>query len=113
MANKKAPPSSIGSLNQADRQKLKAMLVEMTNCLQRADDERESLKEIAENAEETFGVKKKLVAKLARTMYKHDYEDLQEENRHFEFLYESLVEGKKVETIDDEDEDEDEPTDEE
>jgi hypothetical protein len=81
----------------ADRQKFKLMLVEMTKALQRIDLERESLKEIANSAQEQFSIKKKLVSKLARTMYKHNYADLQAENEHFETLYETLVEGKKDE----------------
>jgi hypothetical protein len=80
--------------NPSDRAKFKAMLVEMTKCLQRIDDEKESMKEIAAEAEEKFEIKKKIVSKLARTMYKHNYLDLQEENNHFEFLYESVIEGK-------------------
>lgn len=81
----------------ADRQKFKLMLVEMTKALQRIDLERETLKEVANAAQEQFSVKKKLVSKLARTMYKHNYADLQAENEHFETLYETLVEGKKDE----------------
>lgn len=81
--------------NPADRQKMKTMLVEMTNCLQRMDDEREAMKDIAGVIEEKFEIKKKLVNKLARTIYKHNYADLQAENDHFSDLYETLVEGKK------------------
>lgn len=80
----------------SDRQKFKLMLVEMTKCMQKIDDEKESIKEIANSAQEQFSVKKKLVTKLARTMYKHNYADLQAENEHFETLYETLVEGKKA-----------------
>ena len=83
--------------NPADRQKLKQMLAEMTHCLQRADDEREAMKEIADEAYEQFGIPKKIVNKLARTMYKRNYADLQSENEDFEFLYETLVEGKNTE----------------
>lgn len=79
-----------------ERDELKAMLVSITNCLRNIDDEREQIKDICAAAEEKFGVKKKLVRKLATTMYKHNYADLQAENEHFEFLYEALVEGKKV-----------------
>jgi uncharacterized protein (DUF2236 family) len=79
-----------------DRQKLKAMLVEMTKLMQQNDDNREALKDIASAAQDQFGIKKKLISKLAKTMYKHNYADIQAENEHFEFLYESLVEGKKV-----------------
>lgn len=81
-----------------ERRELKAMLAEMTNCMQRIDDERESMSDIAKAAEEKFGVKKKVIRKLAATMYKHNYADVQAENEHFEFLYEALVEGKKVDT---------------
>jgi len=79
--------------NPADRKKMKTMLVEMTHCLQRADDERESMKEIAAEIESQFNISKKIANKLARTMFKHSYSDLQAENEHFEFLYESIVEG--------------------
>lgn len=78
-----------------ERQEMKAMLAEMTNCMQRMDDEREQLKDIAKAAEEKFGIKTKIVRKLATTMYKHNYADVQAENEHFETLYETLVEGKK------------------
>lgn len=82
--------------NATERQELKTMLAEITRCMQRMDDERESIKDIAKAAEDKFGIKAKLVRKLATTMYKHNYADIQAENEHFEFLYESLVEGKKV-----------------
>lgn len=80
--------------NPEDRRKLKAMIVEMTNALLRVDSERELLKEIAGAASEEFGIKKNLINKLARTMYKNNYADLQAENEHFEYLYEAVVDGK-------------------
>lgn len=80
----------------SDRIKLKAMLAEITKCLQRIDDERQSVKEIAEAAQEQFDIKKKFVTKLAKTMYKHNYADLRAENEHFDELYETLIEGKKA-----------------
>ena len=83
--------------NPADRQKMKTMLAEMTHCLQRADDEKESMKEIADEVYKQFGIPKKIINKLARTMYKRNYADLQAENEDFELLYETLVEGKSTE----------------
>lgn len=83
-------------INAKDLQALKVAIVEMTKCLQTIDGEREQMKEIAEAAEEKFGVKKKYINKVARTMFKHNYSDLQSENEHFEDLYESIAEGKKV-----------------
>ncbi len=76
-----------------DRKALKAMVVEMTISLERIDGEKQQMKDIAEAAEEKFGIKKKYIAKMARTMFKHNYADLQAENESFELLYESVVEG--------------------
>lgn len=83
-------------INAKDLQALKVMIVEMTKCLQTMDQEREAMKEISEAAEEKFGIKKKYINKVARTMFKRNYSDIQSENEHFEDLYESIAEGKKV-----------------
>lgn len=80
----------------SERAEFKTMLVEMTKYLQQMDALREDLKLVASAAEEKFAIKKKLVSKLARTMYKHNYADLQAENEHFATLYETLIEGKKT-----------------
>jgi hypothetical protein len=72
-------------------QQLKAMIVEMTYAMQRIDQEREALKDIAKETSEQFGLQKKVVNKLARTMYKHDFATLQQENEEFEQLYESVT----------------------
>jgi len=79
-----------------DRKAMKAMIVEMTNCLERIDGEKEQMKDIADAAEEKFGIKKKFINKMARTMFKHNYADLQQESEHFEFLYEAVVEGTGI-----------------
>jgi hypothetical protein len=79
--------------NKEERKKLKAMIVEMTNVLSRVDSEREHMKEIASVAAEEFGLEKKLINKLARTMFKNNYADLHAENEHFEFLYEAIVDN--------------------
>jgi hypothetical protein len=78
-----------------DRQALKLMLVEMTKCMQTIDGERQQIGDIASAAEEAFGIKKKIIRKLATTMFKHNYADVQSEHEHFEYLYEALIEGKK------------------
>lgn len=84
--------------NEKDRKELKQMIVEMTNCLSKIDGEREQMKEIAAATEDKFNIKKKVLNKLARTMYKHSYADVQEENDHFSFLYESIFEGRLPDT---------------
>ena len=80
----------------AERDKMKGMLTEITHRLRQIDDNREAMKEIADEVVKNYGLQKKIVTKLARTMYKHNYADLQSENEHFEVLYETLVEGKKT-----------------
>ncbi len=84
--------------NPNDRQKLKMAIGEMTNCLLRIDSEREAMKEIITDASSKYDVDKKMLRKIAATMYKHNYSDVQAENEEFELLYESLVEGRKEET---------------
>ena len=88
--------SNIVPSNPTDRQKLKAALVEITNVLALIDAEKEKLKEIVADAEEQFDIKKKLISKLGRTMYKRNYQNLQQENEDFEELYEIIVENKKI-----------------
>ena len=82
-----------------ERQTLKTMISEMTHCLDKMDAQREQMKEIGSEAAETFDVPKKLVNRMARIMYKQTYADLCAENNHFEELYESVIEGKKVATV--------------
>ena len=88
--------SDIIPTNPEDLRKMKGMIVEMTNCLQRIEDEKEHMKDIADAGEEKFAIKKKYLNKLARVMFKHNYSDLQTENEHFEYLYEAVVESKKL-----------------
>lgn len=82
------------TINAKQRVELKAMLVEMTRLFQINDDNKDAAKDIATAGEEKFGIKKKQINKLAKTMYKHNYADLQAENEHFEYLYEAVIEGK-------------------
>lgn len=84
--------------NPEHRARLKGMVVEMTRCLALMDAQREQMKEIAELAEKEFSIKKKYINKLARTMYKQDFESLQHENSMFEDLYEVVAEGRNTTT---------------
>lgn len=84
------------SVNSHELKEIKSMIVEITNCLSRIDGEREQIKDIASAVEDKFNIKKKLVNKVARTMYKHNYADLQTENKHFEFLFEAVANGKQT-----------------
>lgn len=83
-------------VNPDDRRALKAMIVEMTNSLERIDGEKEQMKEIVAAAEEKFSIKKKYITRMARTMFRQSYADLQSENEAFEYLYESVIEGNST-----------------
>lgn len=76
------------------RKKFKQQLVVITNDLSLIDQRKEAIREtIAQTAVE-YKIDKKHVRKMANTMYKSNYGSLLEENRHFEILYETVVEGK-------------------
>lgn len=97
-----ATPNVIVPSSPKDRQALKLMIVDITNQYALIDGHKEVIKESLSAAEEKYGVKKKLVAKIARAMYKQSYKDIVQENEDFDLLYQTLVESKKVETKADE-----------
>ena len=76
------------------RKALKGCISEITICLQRIDEQKEQMKDICEAAQDEFGIQKKYISKLARTVYKQNYDSMQAENSHFEDLYESIAEGR-------------------
>lgn len=85
--------------NPEELKKFKQFLVTITHYMQIADDQKTAIAETVTEASTTFGIDKKIIRKLASTMFKHNYADIQEENSHFEILYESLI-GAKISSID-------------
>ena len=93
----------------ADEKKLKSAkmtIATITQYMKIIDDQKEAIKETIEDLATSTGIDKKTIRKIAKTMYTHGFEDLQQENGHFSFLYETLVEGRKVEATDPVDEEE-------
>lgn len=80
----------------ADRQKLKTMISEATYCLQRADDEKTSVKDIITRIHEDYGISKKHARNLINTLYKQNYTDRVAEEEEFELLYEGLFQTKAL-----------------
>ena len=80
-------------------QQLKAMIAEITYAYRDMDDKREQVKEIVKAASDEFSIKKTLITKIARTMYKHNYADIQAEQEEFELLYESVVDAQATPTL--------------
>ena len=80
--------------NPEERKRFKSALSTVTHYFQQSDDAKEGASETIADLAVEYGLDKKTVRKLASTMYKHNYGSLQEENRHFEILYETVIEGK-------------------
>lgn len=80
--------------NPEERKRLKSALATVTHYFQQSDDAKEGASETIADLSAEYGLDKKTIRKLATTMYKHNYGSLQEENRHFEILYETVIEGK-------------------
>lgn len=88
-------------LNDADeRKKFKSSLSAITHQYQLIDDQKESIKEQIAELSDMYGLDKKIIRKMSVTMYKHSYADVLEENRHFEALYEQIVEGRLRDSAD-------------
>jgi ribosome-binding protein aMBF1 (putative translation factor) len=92
---KKQATKGVNILNSPEeRKKFKTALATVTQYFQQIDDQKEGVKETIADLSNEYGLDVKTIRKLASTMYKHNYGSLQEENRHFEILYETVVEGK-------------------
>ena len=76
------------------RKKFKSRVAELTHYYQKQDDIRDGLKDGIASVASEYNIDKKLVRRMASTMYKANYRSLLEENRHFETLYEMIIEGK-------------------
>ena len=108
---KKETSASVSLRDPAERKKFKSALSNVTHQFQMIDDRKESIKGAIAEMAAVYGLDKKLVRKIATTMYKHSYADVVEENRHFEELYESIVDVALAGTndpLDDDEDDEDE-----
>lgn len=80
-----------------DRKKMKIMLQEMVNSLQKIDLEKETIKELATEIKTLFNIPTKVSNKMAKTLHKRDFENVKEENENFENLYEVLIRGLQLE----------------
>jgi hypothetical protein len=88
-----APVNNSAPSSPADREKLKVMLEEIVHAMRRADDEKVSIKEIKDEIKKQFGIAPKYSGKMAKTMYKHEFDLVKAENSEFEELYEQIIGG--------------------
>lgn len=90
---KKDDESTNSLANPVERKNFKIGLAAITTDMQIQEDRSKAITETIDYLSKRYGVDKKNVRKMARTMFKHNYPDIQEEHRHFEELYETIVEG--------------------
>lgn len=83
------------NLNDPNRRKeFKASLTAMTYDFGEIDKIKDTIKEDIAVMSQTYGIDKKMIRKLAVTMYKRNYSSLQEENEHFAEVYETIIESQ-------------------
>jgi hypothetical protein len=78
-------------LNSHDAGQVRKTINEMSNCLLRIDSEKEAMKEMAEDIQKKFGIRKTILNKVAHAHHKHKYAEMQMANDHFQYVYESLM----------------------
>lgn len=77
--------------NPADRKRIKDALHEIVGCYQFIDDKKSYIKDVLDTLKENYDIPKKIATKMARTMHKHNYQDVSNESTTFELLYETIV----------------------
>lgn len=82
--------------NPEDRKKIKSLLLEISGQFQMIDDKKAYIKDVTDDLHEKFKMPKKLIGKLARTVYKHDYDKVSEESELFNLFYEEIVDKVSV-----------------
>jgi hypothetical protein len=85
------PQVTVANLNEVDRKKLKDAIKEMDGSLTRVAAERDLQKNIINDLNDAIGLDKKLIRRLARTHFKANFKDEQDENNQFEELYEEVL----------------------
>lgn len=78
--------------NPKDRKKIKDNIHEMAGHLQFIKDRRSAIKDIAAAMKEEFQLPPKVANKMAKTVFNHDYSEVQQESATFELFYENIIE---------------------
>lgn len=78
--------------NPADRKKIKQQLHLITAQMQLIGDGRSAVKDIIDLLFDEYKIPKKVIRKLAKTMYDSNYVEVSAENTQFEVIYETLNE---------------------
>lgn len=85
------PTVNMSSLNDAEKKKVKAALMELNDSMTRVAAERDLQKEVINNIFEKLGVDKKLLRRLAKAYFKSNFNEELESNTAFEESYSLIV----------------------
>lgn len=75
----------------ADKNKIKAVLRELSNSMTRAEAERDFQKEAINQASEEHQIEKKLLRGMARIYHKQNFSEVRTQNEELASQYESIV----------------------
>ena len=92
--------------NPADRTKIKNIFYEMAGLKQTIKDRQEDYKSYIEVLQHDYNIPKKLIAKVAKIVQDHNYDEVNEEHSAIEMLYEGIMESNSTLSSDDEIDDE-------
>lgn len=85
--------------NPDNRHRFYLSVREITECLHKIDDLRDQIKTIIDVSAAQYNVSKKQVRRIAATLYKQNYEDIQSENEEFEQLYNAVMKEHSKEKL--------------
>lgn len=75
----------------AKKKELRNILFEMSGCLQRIKDTRESFNDLAVSIEEKFKIPKKVASRMGKTFFKGNFKDQEHEDTIFGEVYSSVL----------------------
>lgn len=82
--------------SQADRDKIKKMLGEVSNSMTRIEAERDLIKETIKEMSQEFNLPKRTLNKMAKVYHKQNFLREREEHEEFEDLYTTIVDNSNT-----------------
>lgn len=74
-----------------ERKKIRDAVYQMSGALQFIADKREFMKDVAKGLKEEFNIPPKVANKMARTVFKHNYQEVLQESSAFELYFENVI----------------------
>lgn len=82
--------------SQADRDKIKKMLGEISNSMTRIEGERDLIKETIKEMSQEFNLPKRTLNRMAKVYHKQNFLREREEHEEFEDLYTTIVDNQNT-----------------